>query len=318
MTDLSGWIALDKPSGLSSAKAVHQTRRLLKARKAGHAGTLDPLAEGLLLIALGEATKAAGFLMESEKTYRFAIRWGAATDTDDKEGRVIRRASRLPSPSEIDAALKRFIGLRPQRPPAFSAIRVEGVRAYALARQGRAPALKARPALIHSLRRLGSPSLEKTELEMRCGKGVYVRALARDLGEALDSAAHLENLRRVAIGPFGEKDAVSLETLALLAEDNRAFSQIFPLRAALPDMPVLSLRLEEAKALREGRAIHVRASLRLPAPLEEALCLALHEDAPVGFVQMSEGRACPKRIFHPARWPRSSCAKRRKRVKERA
>ena len=296
---VSGWIALDKPRGVSSAKAVYQTRRLLRAAKAGHAGTLDPLADGILLIALGEATKAAGFLTASDKIYRFTIRWGAATDTDDQEGRVIRLSASRPSPSDIDAALPRFIGVILQRPPAFSAIHCQGRRAYLLARQGRPPRLAPREARIFSLRRLSSPSSERTELEMRCGSGVYVRSVARDLGEALESAAHVEALRRIALGPFGEKDAIPLEELAQEARENlpAARARLLPLEKALSDMPALAVSAEEARALRQGQ----RRSLRCrPAAssLEGATCLALHDGKPVGFVEIADGEISPKRIFH--------------------
>ncbi|MBB4658129.1 tRNA pseudouridine(55) synthase TruB [Parvularcula dongshanensis] len=228
---LSGWLILDKPYDLGSTEAVSRLRWYAGAQKAGHAGTLDPLATGLLPIAFGEATKTVPFVQDGLKTYRFTAKWGEATSTDDTEGEVIATSEVRPARTDIEAALARFTGLIQQRPPAFSAVKVAGERAYDLARGGEAVELAARPITIHSLR-LVEADAESAVLEAVTGKGAYVRALVRDLAEALGTRAHVTQLRRTRVGPFGEDDMVTLEeatghaATVRLSPEERDFARI--------------------------------------------------------------------------------------------
>jgi tRNA pseudouridine55 synthase len=250
-----GWVVLDKPQGLSSAQAVAAVRRSLDAAKAGHGGTLDPLATGVLPIALGEATKTVAWVMAGRKTYRFTLRWGEARDSDDAEGRVIATSPVRPTATALAAVLPRFIGLVEQRPPAFSAVKLAGERAYALARAGECPDLAARPVEILELRLIAIPDADHAELEAVVGKGTYIRALARDLGTALGTSAHITALRRLAVGRFRIEDAISLEILAALGHSAGAFRHLLPVETALDDIPALALTEAEAHRLRCGQAV---------------------------------------------------------------
>ena len=198
--DVHGWVVLDKPVGMTSTHAVSIMKRLFSARRCGHAGTLDPLASGALPIAMGEATKTVPFVMDGRKLYRFTVRWGEERDTDDAEGRVTETSDRRPTADEIRAQLPAFTGAIQQVPPRFSAIKIEGERAYDLARDGEVVELKARPVEISRLEVVETPDADHTVLEAECGKGTYVRALARDLGRALGCFGHVSALRRVAVG----------------------------------------------------------------------------------------------------------------------
>jgi tRNA pseudouridine55 synthase len=252
---VSGWVALDKPMGMGSTEAVARVRRLFNANKAGHAGTLDPLATGALPVALGEATKTVSFAMDARKTYRFTIEWGATTTTDDKEGEVTERSDRRPLPAEVEAVLGRFTGRILQTPPIYSAIRVDGQRAYDLARDGVALALPARLVEIHAARVLGAEDADHVTLEIECGKGAYVRALARDIAGALDAKGHVAALRRCRVGRFGEPDLISLESLADLVHDAAGSKALLPVETALDDIPALAVAHEDAFRLRQGRSI---------------------------------------------------------------
>src|SRR5262245_19612222 len=214
-----GWLVLDKPAGMTSTQAVATVRRLHDARQAGHAGTLDPLATGVLPIALGEATKTMPYAVDGTKHYRFTVRWGAGTDTDDAEGRIVASSDARPARAAIEALLPRFTGDILQTPPAFSAIKVDGARAYDLAREGETVELEPRTVRIDHLMLLEAPAPDTAVLEARCGKGTYVRALARDMGRALGCLGHLVALRRTLVAPFAEAQAVSLETLEAAAAD---------------------------------------------------------------------------------------------------
>ncbi len=213
-----GWVVLDKPIGMTSTQAVGAVRRLFEAQKAGHAGTLDPLATGILPIALGEATKTVPFAVDGEKAYRFTVRFGAETDTDDAEGKVVRTSDVLPSFADIQSVLANFIGEISQVPPAFSAIKVDGNRAYDLARAGEVVVLEPRWIVVDELRLIDMPDSATAVLEADCGKGTYVRALARDMGRMLGSAAHVIALRRTRVGGFDEQTAVQLGNLQEMAE----------------------------------------------------------------------------------------------------
>jgi tRNA pseudouridine55 synthase len=252
---IHGWLILDKPPGLSSSQAVGAVRRLLDAAKAGHGGTLDPLATGVLPIALGEATKTVAWAMAGQKTYRFTLCWGEARDTDDTAGQVTARSALRPSPAAVAAALPGFIGTIQQQPPAFSALKVAGERAYDLARSGAAVELAPRPVEILELRLLDTPDPDHAEFEAVVGKGTYIRALGRDLAQALGTLAHVSALRRLRVGPFRAETAISLDNLAALGHSAAASGHIFPVETALDDIPALALTEDEANRLRCGQSV---------------------------------------------------------------
>ena len=256
---ISGWLVVDKPSGLTSTQVVGRVRRILAPRKIGHGGTLDPLATGLLPIAMGEATKTVAYLMDAAKTYRFTLRWGEATSTDDAEGEVIETSEHRPTEAEIAAVLPRFVGEIEQVPPTFSAIKVEGRRAYQMARAQESFELKPRPVTIYRLELVGGDGPDHATIEAECGKGAYMRALARDLGRALGTCAHVTALRRTAVGPFTEDHAISLETLEALGHSAAASGALLPLETALDDIPALALTETEANRLRRGQAVSMLA-----------------------------------------------------------
>ena len=255
--DVSGWLVVDKPAGPSSAAVVGCVRWALDARKAGHAGTLDPLATGLLAVALGEATKTVPHVADAAKSYRFAVRWGQATETDDAEGRVIAEDARRPSDAEIEAALPAFTGDILQVPPAYSAVKVEGRRAYAVAREGGEAALAARPLRVHALRLAERPDPDRAVLEMTCGKGGYVRAIARDLGRRLGCGAHVETLRRTRTGPWREADTVALDRIVEEARTPALDARLRPVAEALGGLTELRCAPGSAARLRRGMAAEV-------------------------------------------------------------
>jgi tRNA pseudouridine55 synthase len=251
--DVHGWIALDKAAGKTSTESVAAVRRLFRAKKAGHAGTLDPLATGVLPIAFGEATKTVPFVMDGQKTYRFTVRWGVETDTDDAEGRVTSTSEARPGADAIRAALPAFVGEIAQVPPRFSALKIEGERAYDLAREGETVALAARPVEVHRLELIATPDADRAGFEAECGKGTYVRALARDLGEALGTGGHLTALRRTASGGFTLEQAIAWDDL-----DDHAAARLVPLDALLLEVPAVRVGPEGAAAVRHGRALDAR------------------------------------------------------------
>ncbi|PKP74052.1 MAG: tRNA pseudouridine(55) synthase TruB [Alphaproteobacteria bacterium HGW-Alphaproteobacteria-6] len=250
--DLSGWVVVDKPAGITSTAVVNKLRWAFDAKKAGHAGTLDPQATGVLAVALGEATKTVPYITDALKCYRFTIRFGAATDTDDAEGTVIATSDLRPSDDAIRAALPALSGQIMQVPPQFSAVKVEGERAYALAREGEVMDLAARPLWVESLDLTGRPDADHAELEMVCGKGGYVRAIARDLGRALGCLAHVTVLRREWSGPFEAKDGVSLARIEELARSPEIDALLLPLEVGLADLPEVRATPEGAARLRNG------------------------------------------------------------------
>ena len=249
-----GWLVIDKPLGLSSNRVVELICRSAAA-KVGHAGTLDPLATGVLPIAIGEATKTAGYAMIGRKRYRFRIRWGIARATDDREGEITGELSSRPSCEAIEAILPRFTGTIGQVPPTFSAIKVRGRRAYALARSDNPPVLSARPVEISLLRLVGIPDRDHADCEAIVGKGTYIRALARDLGAALDTFAHIAELRRLSVGPFTEKHAVPLDFIVAEGHISKASGFLLPIETALDDIPALAVTEAEAARLRSGQRI---------------------------------------------------------------
>ena len=305
---VNGWVVLDKPADLTSTQAVSRCRRLFNAKKAGHAGTLDPLATGVLPIAFGEATKTVPFAQEASKTYRFTLRWGVSTTTQDAEGEVVAQSEVRPDPQAVQAALGAFIGEIEQIPPVFSAVKVDGARAYDLARAGEAPELEPRLVRIDDLRILDTPEPDLCVLEMRCGKGAYVRALARDLAAALGAEGHVAALRRVGVGPFRAEAAVTLDALEDLVHKTAALDALLPVETALDDIPALAVTMEEAFQLRQGRPIVLpprRASelraLRRPRDVGgkdySRAVLAMEDDRAVAIGEARAGKLSPARVF---------------------
>ena len=254
---IHGWIVIDKPKGLSSSAAVGRVRRLTGAAKVGHAGTLDPMATGVLPMALGEATKIVSYLMDGAKAYRFTVRWGERRDTDDAEGKVVETSVARPSREQILAVLGKFIGDIEQVPPVFSAIKIGGKRAYELARADQAPEMKPRTVHIEELKLLGVVDSDHAEFEAVSGKGAYMRGLARDLGAALGTVGHIAQLRRTAVGPFHENQAISLDKLESLGHSAPLSEHLLPVETVLDDIPALALTETEARRLRRGQAVPV-------------------------------------------------------------
>jgi tRNA pseudouridine55 synthase len=292
-----GWLVLDKPIGMTSTQAVGAAKRIFGAQKAGHAGTLDPLATGILPIALGEATKTVPFAVEGEKAYRFTVRFGAETDTDDAEGAIVQRSEVVPARGEIEALLARFMGEIMQVPPRFSAIKVEGARAYDLARNGEAVELEPRAVVIEDLRLIDMPDAATAVFEAECGKGTYVRALARDMGRALGCFGHVIALRRTRVGPFDEAAAVGLEALEAAAQAGEAAlsAQLLPVEAALQALPDLSVGPGDAASLARGQAVLVRGR---DAPVLSGAAWAHFKGRILALGELEKGAFRPTRVFN--------------------
>ena len=299
---VNGWVCLDKPFELGSTDAVSKVRRLFDAHKAGHAGTLDPLASGILPIALGEATKTVPFMMEAEKVYRFTINWGVSTDSVDREGEVIGRSDERPTPDAVRAVLPTFVGEIDQTPPRFSAIKVDGQRAYDLAREGAEFELESRRVTIHSAEVTDAPDADHVELTIRTGKGVYVRSLARDLAVMLGAEGHVSALRRERVGPFSVENAVTLDFLTDLVHRDAALEGLLPVATALDDIPELAVTEQDAFSLRQGRPI-----VLLPRQVEtlkdrlrdgSRTVSAFQGQTLVALCQLRAGRLEPDRVFN--------------------
>lgn len=258
--DISGWLVVDKPAGITSTAVVNKVRWALDAKKAGHAGTLDPEATGVLAVALGEATKTVPFITDALKAYEFTVRLGQATNTDDTEGEVIATSDLRPSDDEIKAALGGFIGDIMQVPPQFSAVKVDGQRAYKKARDGEEMELAARPLWVEELLLIDRPDADHVVLEMTCGKGGYVRSIARDLGEALGCKAHVKSLRRIWSGPFQATDGLSVDQIDALARTPELEAHVQPLEVGLADLPEVRCLSESVARLRNGNPASVIAS----------------------------------------------------------
>ncbi|HEV7546990.1 MAG TPA: tRNA pseudouridine(55) synthase TruB, partial [Reyranella sp.] len=252
---VDGWVILDKPVGLGSTPAVSRVRRLFGAQKAGHGGTLDPLASGVLPIALGEATKTVPFVMDGRKEYHFTLRFGQARSTEDAEGEVTATSDLRPTDEAIRGALAAFVGEVEQVPPAFSALKIEGKRAYDLARAGEPVALKPRRVLIERLELLGRPDADHADFVVSCGKGTYIRSLGRDLALSLGTVGYLSALRRTAVGPFREEAAISLPKLEALGHIPALLGALAPVATALDDIPALALTEAQADRLRQGQPV---------------------------------------------------------------
>ena len=258
--DISGWLVVDKPAGMTSTAVVNKVRWAMDAKKAGHAGTLDPEATGVLAVALGEATKTVPYITDALKAYTFTVRLGQATNTDDAEGEVIAESDARPSDEDIKQALTPFLGDIMQVPPKFSAVKIDGQRAYKLARDGEDVELTARPLWVEELILVDRPDADHVVLEMTCGKGGYVRSIARDLGEALGCHGHVRELRRIWSGPFEAEDGLSIEQIDEMAKTTALDDYLHPLEAGLSDLPELKCTPEGATRLRNGNPGMVLAS----------------------------------------------------------
>lgn len=299
---ISGWVNLDKPYDFGSTQAVGRVRRIFNAQKAGHAGTLDPLATGILPIALGEATKTVSFLMDADKAYRFTIEWGRTTASFDREGATTATSDVRPTPEQVAAVLPEFIGDILQVPPAFSAVKVDGERAYDLARAGEAVELKARKVSIYDARVIDVPDADHIEIAVECGKGTYVRAIVRDIAERLGACAHVSALRRTRVGPFDEDSAITLELLEDLGHKARCLEALLPVETALDDIPELAVTIEDAFKLKQGRPIVLvpRQVEVLKARLSPGTrtVSAMEGGSIVALCEMRAGKLEPSRVFH--------------------
>jgi tRNA pseudouridine55 synthase len=301
-----GWVVIDKPEGVTSTQVVGIVRRVFDAQKAGHAGTLDPMATGVLAIALGEATKTVPYAMDATKTYRFTVTFGESRDSDDAEGAVTGTSAKRPSREEIEAAIPKFTGTISQIPPVYSAIKVDGERAYDLARDGEDVVLEPRMVVIHDVRFLAMPDADHAEFEMVCGKGTYVRAWARDLALSLGTSGYVSQLRRLAIGNFNVEQAIGLEPLKGFMHSPAAFEHLRPISTALDGIPALAVTGQDAVRLKGGNPILVR-----PREFERiaesaqtndlqglTVFLSTGDGEPVALASFVEGELRPFRVFN--------------------
>lgn len=301
---VDGWLILDKPVGMTSTEAVAKVKRLFDAEKAGHAGTLDPLASGCLPIALGEATKTVSFAMDGRKLYRFTVRWGEERTTDDEEGAVSARSEHRPTEADIRAILPDFTGAIMQVPPRYSAVKIAGERAYDIARDatraGETVDLEPREITVHRLD-LVSHDGETAVFEAECGKGTYVRALARDMGRRLGSFGHVAGLRRLSVGPFGEEAMIPLEKLDELRHKAPASGVFGPLEAlrpvetALDGIPALAMTDQDAARVKRGQAVILRGR---DAPVMSGPAYAVSGGIPVALGEVDKGAFNPRRVFN--------------------
>jgi tRNA pseudouridine55 synthase len=298
---LDGWLIIDKPQGMTSTDVVNRVRRGFDAQKAGHGGTLDPLATGLLPVAFGTATKTVPYVMDGTKLYRFTLAIGEARDTDDADGAVIETSAHRPTDDEFRAALPAFRGDIMQIPPIYSAIKVAGERAYDMAREGRAPVLEPRPARVDRFDLIERVDADTAVFEVQSGKGVYMRSLARDLARACGTMGHIAALRRLRVGPFTEADAISLDK-ALPAEDTARSSPdlLLPVATALADIPALALTEAETVQLTQGQAISLLTMMgRIPdgANPDKGLVRAMAGGRVIGLCRLEDGWLRSERIL---------------------
>jgi tRNA pseudouridine55 synthase len=303
---ISGWIVLDKPVGWSSTQAVGKVRWSFNAAKAGHGGTLDPFATGVLPIALGEATKLMSYVLDGDKSYRFTVRWGETRDTDDHTGQVMQTNDQRPTPEQIIARLPGFLGTISQMPPKFSALHIDGQRAYDLARKGEEVTLAPREIKVHRFQYLGSPTPHEAEFEVDCGKGTYIRSLARDLGNLLGCLGHVSALKRLKSGPFTLENAIAGEKLLAKGEEFRhkgagledLQSMVLPLASALDDIPAVMVSEQEARRLRQGQDIRLHP-LRIADAMRTAKVVAAKDALGlVALTQLKWEDLQPVRVFN--------------------
>ncbi len=297
--EVSGWLSLDKAVGLTSTGAVGSIKRLFGAAKVGHAGTLDPLASGVLPIALGDATRTVPFVQDGRKVYRFTVRWGVETDSDDADGNVTATSDARPDAEAIRARLPGFTGEIMQRPPVYSAIKIAGQRAYDLAREGETVVLEERPVTIHRLALVETPDRDHAMFDTECGKGTYVRALARDLGRELGCRGHVVALRRMVVGPFDADNSVTLDELIAAREAGDAMALdrfLMPVAVALSELPEIAMGPNDAARIGRGQSVLLRGSR---APLAAPAAFASHAGRAIALGEISEGQFHPTRVFRP-------------------
>ena len=298
---VNGWVILDKPAGMTSTSAVSAVRRRLDARKAGHAGTLDPLATGVLPIALGEATKTLPYVVNGQKTYQFTLRWGVATTTDDEEGEPVEWSNVRPSRPKIETALSAFVGEIEQVPPIFSAIKVDGERAYDIARRGENVELAPRRIWIETFRLLDELDSDHARFTVVSGKGAYMRSLARDLARRLGTVGHIAQLRRTAVGGFREAGAISLDELEGFRQSPATFEGLLPVETPLDDIPALALTEQEAVRLRNGQPVPLLKKAdfqRIAAFGEGETVIATTMGKLVALTKYSAGAVRPVRVLN--------------------
>ena len=298
---LDGWLIVDKPQGMTSTDVVNRVKRWFDAQKAGHGGTLDPLATGVLPIAFGAATKSVPYVMDGTKIYHFTLKMGEQRDTDDADGQVIATSDVRPTDDQIRAALPAFIGDIMQVPPIFSAIKIAGERAYDMAREGRAPVMEPRPARVDRFELVGRPDADTAEFEVQSGKGVYMRSLARDIAAACGTVGHISVLRRLRVGPFLEQAAISLDKLTP-GEDMQPASPDFllPVVTALADIPALAMTQAEIFALSHGQAVSLVDLMgRIPAAAnpDGGLVRAMAGSRVIGLCRLEDGLLKPERLL---------------------
>jgi len=298
---LDGWLIIDKPAGMTSTDVVNRVKRIFDAQKAGHGGTLDPLATGLLPVAFGAATKTVPYVMDGTKLYHFTLKFGEARDTDDADGTVTETSGARPDDAAIEAALPQFRGDIMQVPPVFSAIKVAGERAYDMAREGRAPVLEPRPARVDRFALIARPDADTAVFEVASGKGVYMRSLARDLARACGTVGHIATLRRLRVGPFLEKDAIPLDKLRKEDDTTPASPDLLlPVATALADIPALALTQAEAADLLHGQAISLITLMgRIPggADPDGGTVRAMAGSRVLGLCRLEDGMLKPERIL---------------------
>ncbi len=287
---LNGWLNIDKPEGLTSTQVIGRVRRLTQAAKIGHGGTLDPLATGVLPIALGEATKTLPYVVDGDKEYAFTVAWGEERSTDDAEGEVVAESASRPDRDAILAMLPRFIGVIEQVPPAFSAIKIDGQRAYDLSRRGETVELAAREVEIHDLQLLDA-TRDSARFVMTCGKGTYVRSLARDLARALGTRGHVTELRRMRVGPFRAAAAISLDKLEDMVHSAPPEQILLPVETALDGIPALAVTGGEAKRLQSGQVLHVPSR-------KTGVVQVKADDVLVALAEIEHGELRPLRVFN--------------------
>ena len=294
---INGWLIIDKPAGMTSTAVVNRVKRLTDAAKAGHGGTLDPLATGVLPIALGEATKTVMYVMDAAKRYRFTVRFGASTTTDDSEGETVETSERRPTDAEIEALLPAFTGTILQRPPDFAAVKIAGERAYDIARRGDVVELPEREVRFDEIVLVERPDADHAVFEAACGKGAYIRALARDMGERLGCLGHVTALRRLAVGPFTAEAAVALDALVEITEHDSLGQVLVSVSTALADIPALAVTEPQAARLRSGHPIRISPRLVLGETVEGGTIKVLNDGDLVALGRLQDGELAPLRVF---------------------
>jgi tRNA pseudouridine55 synthase len=300
---INGWLVIDKPQGMTSTHVVNVVKRLTNAQKVGHGGTLDPLATGVLPIAMGEATKTVAYIMDARKAYDFRLRLGEERDTDDSTGAVIAASDSRPDDAAIRAMLPRFVGAIQQVPPRYAAVKIQGERAYDIARRGETVELAPREVRIDALELTGRPDPDHADFRMTCGKGAYVRAIARDLGQALGCCAHVAALRRTEVGAFSVENGVSLDALAGIVEHETLPQILVPVSTALAGIPALAVTEPQALRLQSGQAVRLAPAFVGETIGEAATVRAMRAGELIALARLEGMELCPVRVFHHGPMP---------------